>query len=220
MSERPILMSAPMVRAILAGRKTMTRRVIKPLTAYVSRIDVGDRLWVRETCRAEELPDGHDGVRYIADDAWSPIENTQQASDAWVALNHYRHSVNGKRGQTVPPIHMPRWASRITLTVKEVKVERLQDIGEEDAEAEGARYFPDIPLDPLHRRFPSQADRWSMEDPKTTGDCLGDARFAFANFWLKLHGQGAASWDANPWVTAVRFTAVVSRAVRGGGVTP
>jgi len=97
----------------------------------------GDRLWVRETCRAEELCDGRDGVRYLADDAWLPIENIAQASDAWLTLYHYRTGTTEKRGQTVPQIHMPRWAARLILTVTEVRVERLDQITEQDAIAEG-----------------------------------------------------------------------------------
>jgi len=173
MKERPILFSAPMVRAILAGTKTQTRRVVKcdirgpsdPMDTWdwydkkgkwagahgrgfpFKKTNAallcpygqpGDRLWVREACLAEELPDGLDGVRYLADEAFLAIESTQEGADRWLALRYY-----GKRPspvapvKTVPAIHMPRWASRITLEVTAVRVERLQDISIADAMAEG-----------------------------------------------------------------------------------
>lgn len=212
MTERPILFSAPMVRAILEGRKTQTRRIIKPQpevteTGYISWRDEicamdcfasiiaddspygvpGDRLWVRETCRAYEITNsdwngysghvpGTDGVVYAVDVVFREIENTQDASDAWVALYRYR----GKRGATVPPIHMPRWASRIDLLVKAVRVERLQDISDDDAFAEGI-----VPM---------------VED-----GALGYStpQNIYRELWESINGPG--SWDANPWVWVVEF---------------
>lgn len=159
MKERPILFNAEMVYAILEGRKTQTRRIVKPQPVLISRkgslfwsfngTDLadagqdwflkqcpygqpGDQLWVRESCRAEELSDGKDVVRYF-DGVCIPIENSPESSEKWLNL----YSYNGKRGATVPSIHMPRWASRITLEITNVRVERLQDISEEDALKEG-----------------------------------------------------------------------------------
>lgn len=226
MKERPILFSSPMVRAILGGRKTQTRRVLTRMNSFYDGVraiperwadlnfngkcfvdggpspvgnpgpylhvpDIemdathriypmwqpGDRLWVRETCCAAELVSGLDGVRYIADDAFRPIENNQNAAYRWMELNSYR----GRKGATVSPIHMPRWASRITLEITDVRVERLQEISEKDAEAEGVR-------NSLH---------------------LPGGRFARENFehlWWRLHGDGA--WEANPWVWVVEFKLV------------
>ena len=154
--ERPILFSAPMVLAILANLKTQTRRIIKDVQpkqgsqpydtwkgwsldsgdrpgVFCPYGAPGDRLWVRETCCAEELPSGLDGVRYAADNAFIEIQNTQAASDRWCELYAYGKS----RGKQVPSIHMPRWASRITLEITDVRVERLQDISYEDCIAEG-----------------------------------------------------------------------------------
>ena len=105
MKERPILFSAPKVRAILAGTKSQERLIIKP--KHMAWIDAsvtnflhgkwderplpygqpGDRLWVRETCRAEELPSGLDGVRYVADEEFREIENSQDAADRWLDLS-------------------------------------------------------------------------------------------------------------------------------------
>lgn len=235
MKERQILFSAPMVRAILDGRKTQTRRVIKtqpkgdfwrssfdfirhilqwttviePVSTWPHKPvkcpygQVGDRLWVRETCRAKELSDvearqravdlgdeypeyGLDGVEYLADYFFRPIENTQEASQRWCDLNAYR----GKQGATVPPIHMPRWASRITLEIVSIRVERLQEISEADAIAEGCPGF----YAPMH---PDQG--------QTDGQLPHQE---FAALWESINGAG--SWDANPWVWVVEFKKVVA----------
>lgn len=206
MSEKPILFSAPMVRAILDGRKSQTRRIMKPqpdavldgepywhIGGYRTRIGArnpffcpygqpgDDKLWVRETCRADELPSGLDGVRYLADDCFIPIDNTPESGDAWLDLRYY-----GKRAspvapvKTVPAIHMPRWASRITLEITGIRVERLQDISESDALAEG--------IDP---KFPPDEQ------------VANAARMRYADIWESINGPG--SWAANPWVWVVEF---------------
>lgn len=153
----------------------------------------GDRLWIRETCRAEELPNGTDGVRYLADGAFREIENTREAADAWVALNWYR----GKRGQTVPPIHMPRWASRGLDEVVNIRVERLQGIREVDAVAEGC----DVPLyigDGVGNMVPPPGHTMATSYPS--------ARHWYASLWESINGPG--SWDANPWVWVIEFKVV------------
>jgi hypothetical protein len=221
-NEKPILFKDDMIRAILEGRKTQTRRIVKPqpeqpgpgyyFDAYnggpqwnwwdkdhrqhLGQIfkcpygKPGDRLWVRETFSASEFMD----CRYRADG--------QQF------LN-----VNGKDTNTpcevkwTPSIHMPRWASRITLEITDVRVERLQDISEEDAIAEGAQRFPDLP----GKNPWGQDDRWSMEQPNSVDDCLGSARSAFGNYFCKLAGNAPKGihdprpWDANPWVWVIKF---------------
>ena len=100
---------------------------------------------------------------------------------------------------------MPRLASRITLEVTGVRVQRLHAITEEDAQAEGARRFDGLPS-----THPYGLDaRWSMETPESTRECLGTARLAFGNLWNRLNGQGA--WEANPWVWVVEFRKVALR---------
>lgn len=218
MKERPILFSGPMVRALLDGRKTQTRRVVnlphnnalgqwEPTTIgglnggrtkdgltipeqgaiWHTRTGdslmcpygaPGDRLWVRETCRAEELPDGLDGIRYAADKAFVAIRGSD--ADRWIQLNAYR----GKKGAVVPPIHMPRWASRIVLEITGVRVERLQSISEADAEAEGINFLRSVP----------------------DADETLDARGLFHCLWDGINGDGA--WAANPWVWVVEFRRV------------
>ena len=231
MTERPILFSAEMVRAILAGRKTQTRRKMKvqpwpdstvevgpyhphivdrdgtshhgPATfgAVWSHQDIvngadaglrcpygapGDTLWVREACWAESTFDG-DGVRYAADHAWRIIENTQEASEAWCKLAQYGgdDALDNQTniGRRVPSIHMPRWASRITLRITDVRVERLQDISEDDAGAEG---------------WPGPITE--------TGFPIASPLAWFANAWTSINGPGA--WEANPWVWAISFERV------------
>jgi len=147
----------------------------------------GDRLWVRETVRGDENADGYDGVRYVADDVWLPIENSQESGDRWVDLYNYR----GKRGAVVPPIYMPRWASRLTLIVEGVKVERLQEISEEDARDEGIEW--------------REGGAWGIWNADGTMRCGGsdDPREAFRCLWVNINGNG--SWDANPWVAAISF---------------
>jgi hypothetical protein len=200
--ERPIIFSAPMVNAILDGRKTQTRRVINPQPTgkgpykyhstwgdfreipqhkgHKSRYGVvGDRLWVRETTK-EDCSGSVSMNRYVADDApvlYSGCEN---------------HELNGSLAQwdytrpVKPSIFMPRWASRITLEITGIRVERLQDISEEDAIAEGV----DGEREAIWR-----GATW-YDKPKRA------YRFLFES----INGQG--SWDANPWVWVIEFKRV------------
>lgn len=224
--EKPILFSAPMVRAILAGTKTQTRRLVKlplapnhlgcweettvggegeflsdgspaPLDVAIwhtrtgacvaSRVRVGDRLWVREAWRAwERDEDGLDHIWHRADGSKIPIPNTRAAGDFVV----------GKFDRWRPGIHMPRWASRITLEVAEVRVQRLGDISEEDAEAEGVEAMDGHLDEPaLYRRA------------KEMGGTATDARVWYAALWDLINAK-RAPWSANPWVWAVSFRVV------------
>ena len=240
MSERGIIFSTPMVQALLAGRKTQTRRIIKkpaaldalavfgptmllqPGCADLLPFAPGDRLWVKETCRAEELSyppsarpatrkekalygrrlvtvldemDGADGVRYLADQSWRRIENTHDAGERWSEMYHSGRGGKHGVGSTISPRLMPRWASRLTLLVTEVRVQRLQGISEEDAIAEGIE---------LYRLMGAQG--WVNYHDKP-GDArrryLADPRRSFRSLWESLHGPG--SWEANPWVAAISF---------------
>ena len=199
MKERPIIFRAEMVRAILAGRKTQMRRIVKP--CHMATVDAeqfpilamcpygspGDRLWVRETCRAEAIDDeGLCGVRYVADKQFMPIENTREASDRWVQLYWYR----GMEGATVPPIHMPRWASRITLEITDVRVERLQDISEDDCLAEGIAQV-------VREKLPGiqQCGEYDTIDVDPVAE--------YRDLWESINGP--ESWAANPWVWVIGF---------------
>ena len=214
MKERPILFSGSMVRAILDGSKTQTRRKV---SAYVPSdtswfmthgvqatgmshsarptVEVpfkygkpGDRLWVRETWYPNEPTPWYRAdfiERYQAWERDTP-EGILRLEDAWK-----------------PSIHMPRWASRLTLEIVSVRVERLQDISEADAKAEGLKAcskdgtlikygIPD--MDGL----PGGCDvgwPWGKWD--------ADPRKAYRALWESINGPG--SWEANPWVWVVEF---------------
>ena len=203
MTDRPIIFSAPMVRALLDNRKSQTRRILKPQppewvsavchdagrewigsgdghgTILRSPFAPGDRLWVRE---AHYLTDDGDEERVVyAEDQGAVaahlagVTNMQRQynlSDAW-AKPHL---------QLRSSIHMPRWASRLTLIVTDVRVQRLQEISEADAIAEGFRpYANSLTID--------------CDTPPPSGD--------FRSLWNSIHGPDA--WGANPWVVALTF---------------
>jgi len=252
--ERPILFSGPMVRAILEGRKTQTRRILKhdtqsPLTdkfgpmketcdpGYWVGCDIhgtaafarcpygvpGDRLWVRETWTLGDTDteswaevyfraDGEDGKAH----RFSVGEEVAERH----AAERERLEVAGDGGSNwKPSIHMPRWASRLTLEVKAVRVEQLQEISEADAIAEGA----------TRREIHGHSAGWSMdwsrvgqlsrfaggihqrgnEQPLTDRDvCLGSARMAFGALWNSINGKRGRGWEANPFVWVVKFERV------------
>ncbi|WOD19805.1 hypothetical protein [Paraburkholderia kirstenboschensis] len=237
MRELPMLFSGAMVRALLDGRKTQTRRIVKlphnnPLgqwepttvggenggkTAAGATVPLqggiwhtrtgdallcphgqpGDRLWVRETCAAEELRDGLDGVRYLADKGFMPIADTQDAAERWIVLNAYR----GQKGAVVPAIHMPRWASRIALEIVSVRVERLQQIDEASAKAEGVEPVKHGPIWPTFEE--KQCWRGYMNHERAYRDTALDS---FNSLWRSINRP--ESWDANPWVWVVEFKRV------------
>ncbi|MHB1956378.1 MAG: hypothetical protein ACYCOU_21830 [Sulfobacillus sp.] len=234
MTEKPIIFSAPMVRAILEGRKSQTRRIVKP-APYLQEISgtyggrmlcfpdrarkghgliwpnareaiiaqcphgtIGDRLWVRETWRPD--PPCHSSWAstefYGCRDAalsLIPKEYRNPTHCLFSASCAYRDTISWRS-----PIYMPRWASRLLLEITDVRVQRVQEISEEDAIAEGARRFKDLP-----RTRAYQSCEWSMETPSNRDQCLGCAKYAFGNYWNSLHGE--VSWDANPYVFAISF---------------
>jgi hypothetical protein len=220
MTDRPILFSGEMVRAILDGRKTQTRRKMSVQPWPNATVEVGpyhphwidrngesqpgpstfgavwdhqdivnggdtglrcpygapgDLLWVREgfAVQPELWADNHgpQPIHYTADQVIGFAGKPDQRQ-----IEDYRSK---------PSIHMPRWASRITLRITDIRVERLQDITEDDARAEGC--------DPA---------RWIDE----TDVGMEGYREGFARLWNKINGPGA--WDANPWVWVISFERV------------
>lgn len=228
MRERPILFSGAMVRALLAGTKTQTRRVVKithrtpglaaclePFDPSLARPNVaaelcpygapGDRLWVRETWGYFD-PDGTgrdydesatSGTGYVPEllVEGHPLREYWRrriAYNATVKRPKYGHGPDVPQ-MWRPSIHMPRWASRITLELTDVRVERLQEISRDDAMAEGAP--PDHPSISAISRELGYAD-WP--------------RSWYAQTWDKINGKGA--WDANPWVWVLSFRSLAEGA--------
>ena len=203
MKERPILFSGAMIRAILGGSKTQTRRVVNP--KHLAYMDVhqglreptnveacpygqtGDQLWVRETWGARFSHADFGGVALHWNDLRGPLKKYRTHQN----LALYAMSANGQYcGGWIPSIHMPRWASRITLEITGVRVERLQDISEADAMAEGCTknhngYF------------------WGGPHPESGLKQLATAQSAYQDLWESINGPG--SWDVNPWVWVIEF---------------
>lgn len=199
-----MLFKTPMVRALLAGSKTQTRRVIKPQPQMVTdkRIEpwrgdpaallslladsgrkcpygqVGDHIWVRETL-GHHADKGH---YYAATGAHvGPLIDYELEPSPSVGIP----------ARTIPSIHMPRWASRIQLEIVSVRVERLNDCSEADALAEGIKAEP------------CDHVRLSCEE---IGCCGPTARGMYAALWDQINGAGA--WAANPWVWVIEFKQV------------
>jgi hypothetical protein len=193
---KAIMFSAPMVCAILAGTKTQTRRICKKQDwneAIVKRWPEqlmgpylkGDILWVRENWRLASAIDDHDPytVGKIATRANLPLQYEADKARSGVWELSYP-------GRLRRSLHMPRWASRLTLEATQVRVQRLQDISEADAKAEGVTR-DEVPCDHARR---------SCEEI----GCLGPTHKAsFCDLWCDLHGPG--SWKENPWVVAITF---------------
>lgn len=243
MSHRQILFSGPMVRALLDGRKTQTRRVVKPKlveliewfagdaeddtvapsdfvglnyykwfdelkngkhvergpewllhsTEYpeegiipVGRLHgaPGDHLWVRET--------------WAAPDYCDEIKPSEFASCTWYRADDSGPFETGaipvpgeKRGRWRPSIHMPYWASRITLRISDVRVERLQEISEADAKAEGIQYS-------------ERLEGYTVEEGNFFH--CSDPRRSFEGLWESINGPD--SWDENPWVWVIEFEVI------------
>ena len=213
MRERPILFNAPMVRAILGGWKTQTRRVVKPQPTdngtgrWSFVIDATDRQNVgtfrfgtvdsdghtftdrgKESSITYHCPYGRPGDRLWVRETWG-----------WIGEHHHKdhRSIYWKaersdwldRQRWKPSIHMPRWASRVTLEITDVRVERVQDISEDDARVEGAAIdeygFPVAgpPID----------------------DGYDSCREWFADLWDSINAKRGYSWESNQWVWVVAF---------------
>lgn len=192
MKERPILFSAPMVQAILEGRKTQTRRVVKGrplqwLTEHFFKPEfvacaenhlcpyghIGDRLWVRESL-------GKKLASFLGIEATNGVESAYYISNGDDVLdeNGFNFCPWWKK-KLLPAIHMPRWASRINLEITGVRIERLQDISEADAKAEGT---------PEDLTLLSNSQNWVM---------------GFHRLWVRINGLD--SWNQNPWVWVIEF---------------
>jgi hypothetical protein len=218
MRDIPIIFSASMVRALLREAreqgtgKSMTRR---PAWPYVKRklvndlvagnpclIDPrgrttapspwqrakpGDWLWVRETIKGKPDDAGFDGIEYAADNFHTriPCANDNESQERFMEIFYYRRG----RGLPVPSIHMPRWASRLTLVVTKTKIERLQEIDEQDIEREGIYWKNGL---------------WRCPAP-AGGDWHATEKAIDCWRWLWTKINGAESWEQNPEVVAITF---------------
>ncbi|HVJ31602.1 MAG TPA: hypothetical protein VND94_00685 [Terriglobia bacterium] len=183
------------------GRPTTWSKILlamqqqRELEERIKAIRPGDRLWVRETVKAVEDEDFDHCVHYEADrDLRVVAPNHDRESEAfgnwWNLLAYRSDDPDLTGGKLVPPIHMPRWASRLTLVVTATRIERLQDISEADARAEGIAPLPS-------GRFHCGHD----DEGEIT---CKSAITAFGWLWNSLHGVDA--WMANPEVVALSFT--------------
>lgn len=218
MIEHPMAFSGPMVRALLDGKKTQTRRIIKPQggsrvwqkmepngsfywwtdvrhrfgpATMVSTHRVGDHLWVREAWRTE--------ARF--DDL--PARDIPVGGLVSYDADYDREPNDGCRGRYRHARFMPRRISRLTLAVTDVRVQRLQDISEADAAAEGIE---------------CDSDGWRDYLMPAT-QCCNSAAARYSTLWDRLHGPGA--WGANPWVAAYTFSVErtgIDRPTERGGI--
>jgi hypothetical protein len=212
MKERPILFSAPMVRAVLEGRKTQTRRVIKPQPTLT---DNGGFVWKgsayglgsghRETQRNFSkhcCPYGQPGERLWVRETHAVFYGAPyddgKSDDVVVYRADHGDSVEANFAWK-PSIHMPRWASRIDLEITGVRVERLNDISERDAINEGIeRIGGNFCISPWKNYRKG-------EDGEMQQDCSAPSR-SFMTLWESING--ADSWKQNPWVWVVEFKAI------------
>ncbi|HDZ0689330.1 TPA: hypothetical protein RRT57_001802 [Klebsiella pneumoniae] len=226
MTERGMIFNGEMVRALLSGRKTQTRRIIKDCTVGRDQIskfiqiekkfigcypeDVpelireccpygipGDRIWVREAFRVHSRATDVATLVYKASERNSWTEQTHRVP---VAVCNKPATPE----KWTPSLHMPRWASRILLEITDVRVERLNAISPEDAESEGLERTnftgfgdePGLPSYPEPDVYFDPLKKQWKEYPPE----------AFAGLWESIYGEG--SWLANPWVWVIEFKRV------------
>jgi hypothetical protein len=224
-AERPISFSDPMVRAILDGRKTQTRRVIKPQPPeWIDELH-GGQLSSRAPYELENednqivgwgfqdergtywrVPYGKPGDRLWVREAWAVVPHVtdngpkhRAKGDGTGVTWQADWNANPSGFKWKPSIHMPRWASRITLEITGVRVERLDDISEADAMAEGIESRP-LSWNSARREFMyygwlRKHDQWSFSPINS-----------YESLWESINGP--ESWAANPWVWVVEFQKV------------
>ena len=198
MKERPILFCAPMVRAILDGRKTQTRRIMKVQPPPDARVTVEHYTSIVTDRRYGDMKPGKEvfGALWDGGECGLPCPYGQPGDRLWVRETWQRAATDtgeclfyradaDESGPWRPSIHMPRWASRITLRITDICVERLLDISENDARAEGVSSEWD------------DYEKYGQSEPY---------RYGFSELWNSINGADA--WDKNPWVWAISFERV------------
>lgn len=219
--ERPILFSSEMVRAILDGRKTQTRRVVlrrekdegewvtaRPDRGYTAETitreyrnpfgQPGDRLWVRETWNCPRQLGGSHQREKLIYRADSDKFGVDYSSVLWA-----------------PSIFLPRWASRIALEITRVRVERVQDISPDDVTAEGLPHRQATPDFLIGSSTPDYRWYWGFPTPAWNGgdDFVYDSdhKRAYGELWNRINEERGYGWDKNPWVWVIEFRPVVDR---------
>jgi|LakMenE18May11ns_1017448.scaffolds.fasta_scaffold9726959_2 hypothetical protein len=202
---KPILFSTPMVKAILEGGKTQTRRIVKTNATQIQwqpivlngyggfcdehgnpvkpKYSIGDVLWVRETWQVTDF-------LHISDDNWGYIYKASENGEDWES--------NSEDWKWKPSIFMPKEACRLFLEVTDIRVERLQDILEEDAIAEGIGSWVEERL----KSKPTHYELYYREkgDESTYSSC---PIVSYQSLWQKINGK--ESWDENPFVWVIEF---------------
>ena len=200
MKERPILFSAAMVRALLDGSKTQTRRVVKPQPeAHLHMVrSLGDGVFqfaqdphqLADTVSSFHYPYGQPGDQlWVRENFSGPHYQSKSPPRDWLDTDPIWYWADGNPDggdwtKPKPNIHMPRWASRITLEITGVRVERLHDISEEDAQAEGSLF-----------------ELGALES--TILGARAKYRSGYCRLWESINGPG--SWNENPWVWVIEF---------------
>lgn len=215
MKERPILFSGEMIRAILDGSKSQTRRVVKYIPALGEPYEWCPKLVHPEIERVigdfrTYCPYGQPGDRLWVRETWTTLQTydhrrPSEGSPVWPIYYHADKS-HGKLvrwtdeeqelGKLRPSIFMPRWASRITLEVTEVRVERVQEITEEDSRAEGIT--------------DGGCFRCGNPEPCGCSNPIPCARDSYAHLWNKINAKRGHSWESNPWVWVVSFKRIAT----------
>lgn len=205
--ERPILFSGPMVRALLDGRKTQTRRIVKPQPHHGpvgAMVNLGGREWAMDDGDLSGLwscPYGVPGdVLWVRETLKRAPHLWTYAADGAEVGWPARQGLAGKARDTVVSIHMPRDACRLRLRITDVRVERLNDISEADALAEG--------IDRVANNFgngPAYCD-YLLPDVRNEAEWYASPLKSFQSLWQTIHGEDG--WAENPWVWAVSFERV------------
>ncbi|EMM8869491.1 hypothetical protein AB9K36_18240 [Klebsiella michiganensis] len=194
MIERGMIFNAEMVRAILDGRKTQTRRIVKLQPDEDGLAKVTNGPWVDTSERNYRCPFGDVGDRIWVRETWAeagasaPNLKLYRANYPEHLPSHYENVPPANEIRWTPSIHMPRWASRILLETTDVRVERLNAISERDAQAEGVGKL--------------RGGYWQHYQPGWTQHQLS-ARGSFVTLWKSIYGE--ESWNFNPWVWVIEF---------------
>jgi hypothetical protein len=205
MKERPILMSTPMVKAILEDRKTQTRRVITPAPSHQPRLfSNAANCWFVGDDEQIKCPYGIRGAQLWVRETWSgsnierAARNPLHPMDALAFLADYEKRPEGSKWR--PSIFMPRWASRILLEIEDVRVESLNSISEKDAIAEGLEVVKG-----------NRASYWKCYDPQARNNLnqriigYNSPIESYRTLWNSINAKRGFSWATNNWVWVVQF---------------